>query len=110
MGLRPGLMGGQTPLPRPFSLGPPPPGSTIPKVFLGFRLGGLRTRTLNPNVNPNPYPNPASTLNPIPKRYDSLQVVLWVVGTLYWGLTNKGDPGDGGPVPAFRASLVPLQK
>ena len=22
----------------------------------------------------------------------------------YWGLTNKGDPGDGGPVPAFRAS------
>jgi len=40
-GLRPGLMGGQTPLPRPFSLGPPPPGSTIPKVFLGFRLGGL---------------------------------------------------------------------
>ena len=55
---------------------------------------------------------PASTLNHIPKRYYSLQVVLWVVHRVpcYLGLTNKGDPGDGGPVPAFRASLVPLQK
>ena len=60
------VMGGQTPLPRPFSLGPPPPGSTIPISQGLFRVSvRWSTRTLNPNVNPNPDPNPS--LNPKPK-------------------------------------------